>query len=543
MRVGKLLRFLAILLGCLLYAIPRWLHEEFGRVSIDQVLYHLRFGAAGVLTSDPEILHRFLWRGLVLPLALAALLWGFDAWVRYLRAHPEVWPRPWLRATGQRLLVVLRHAAQHTLPRIVPLVVLGAGVAFFVDSFSVARYVRGYFGEDYFTYAYVDPARITLERGRKPPKSLVLIYVESLENSYADPALFGRDLLHRLNTLKARPGVIQFEDYRELMGAHFTIASLVATQCGLPLKSVAMYGGNVQGERLGHYLPRARCLGDILAAEGYTNLFLNGTSLEFAGVGKFFRDHRYHKLMGREEWIEAGEPVAGMNAWGLRDPDLFRRARLELEALMAAGRPFNLTLLTIDTHHPYGHLSPHCMREGHRDFDGIVECTAGLVADFVDHIIARGWLDRVAIVIQGDHLAMGNTSWPRLVQNPERRIFNLLISDDRQLAPNTKVLTHFDMLPTLLDLIGLEVKGGRAGLGYSALGPLRTPRPADRIARMSEQLMNDSPAYRALWEPLPEAPGALVPAATPAPAPVQATRIGHALGPGAPVRRELHIDP
>ena len=163
MGVGKLLRFLAILAGCLLYAIPRWLNEEFGRVSIDQVLYHLRFGSEGVLTSDPEIIHRFLWRGLALPLALALLLWGLDAWVRYLRGHPEAWPRPWLRLAWQRLMTVLHHAARHTLPRIVPLVVLGAGVAFFVDNFSVARYVRGYFGEDYFADAYVDPARMRYE--------------------------------------------------------------------------------------------------------------------------------------------------------------------------------------------------------------------------------------------------------------------------------------------------------------------------------------------------------------------------------------------
>ena len=106
MRVGKLLRFLAILAGCLLYAVPRWLNEEFGQVSIDQVLYHLRFGSEGVLTSDPEIIHRFLWRGLALPLALAVLLWGLDAWVRHLRVHPEAWPRPWLRAVWQGVLAV-----------------------------------------------------------------------------------------------------------------------------------------------------------------------------------------------------------------------------------------------------------------------------------------------------------------------------------------------------------------------------------------------------------------------------------------------------
>lgn len=503
MRVGKLLRFLAILAGCLLYAVPRWLHEEFGRVSIDQVLYHLHFGSEGVLTSDPEIIHRFLWRGLALPLVLALCLWGLDAWVRHLRAHPDAWPRPSLRALGRRLRSLLRHAAHHTVPRIVPLVVLGAGVAFFVNSFSVARYVRGYFGEDYFADAYVDPARITLEHGGKPPKNLVLIYVESLENTYSDPALFGRDLLHRLNALKALPGVVSFDSYRELMGAHFTIASLVSTQCGLPLKSVAMFSGNDVGEKVERYLPGARCLGDILADHGYRNVFLNGSSLAFAGVGKFFRDHRYSRVMGREEWIAEGEPPGRMSGWGLRDDDLFRRARVELDQLMKSRKPFNLTVLTIDTHHPYGHLSPECARRGHQDFEGIVECTADLVAEFVEYIIARGWLDRVAIVVQGDHLAMGNTSYDKLVTNRDRRVFNLLINDDPKLKANTREITHFDMLPTILDLIGLQVKEGRAGLGYSAIGPVRAPRTPDHVERMAERLLDYSATYRALWEPPP----------------------------------------
>lgn len=514
MRVGKLLRFLAILAGCLLYAVPRWLNEEFGQVSIDQVLYHLRFGSEGVLTSDPEIIHRFLWRGLALPLALAVLLWGLDAWVRHLRVHPEAWPRPWLRAVWQGVLAVLRHAAHHTLPRIVPLVVLGAGVAFFVDNFSVARYVRGYFGEDYFADAYVDPARITLEHGRKPPKSLVVIYVESLENTYSDPALFGRDLLQRLNALKSLPGVVSFDNYRELMGAHFTIASLVSTQCGVPLKSVAMFSGNDVGEKVERYLPRASCLGDILARQGYRNVFLNGSSLVFAGVGKFFNDHRYARVMGREEWIAAGEPPGAMSGWGLRDDALFRRARVELDQLMKSRKPFNLNVLTVDTHHPYGHLSPECSRRGHQDFEGIVECTADLVAEFVEYIIARGWLDRVAIVVQGDHLAMGNTSYDKLVTNPERRVFNLLINDNPKLTANTREVTHFDMLPTMLDLIGLQVKGGRAGLGYSAIGPVRAQRPPDHVDRMAEKLLDYSATYRELWEPLPETPpgGAPLPA-------------------------------
>lgn len=521
MRLRRFLAPLAYFTGSFLYAVSDWLTDEFGSVSIDQVLYHLNLGTEGLLTSDPELLTRFLWRGLALPVALGLALWALDGWLRYLRAHPRTPPMPSLRkfgAAARRSARRVAHAStsilRRALPYSVPLVVLGAGAGFFIDSFSLASYVRTYFGEDYFAGSYVDPRDVTLRRER--PKSLVLIYVESLENTYSDPALFGRDLLARLNRLKARG--VSFEDYRQMPGAHFTIAGLVATQCGLPLKSVALFGGNTQGEQVDRFLPRARCLGDILADEGYTNVFLNGSSLAFGGVGKFFRDHHYHKIVGREEWIRAGETPETMSGWGLHDDDLFRGARAELAALMKKRKPFNLNILTIDTHHPYGHLSAHCAREGRDDFDGIVECTAGQVADFIEYVAAKGWLDRVAIVVQGDHLAMGNTSYEKLASNPHRTVFNLLIGGKR-LTKNTEQVTHFDMLPTMLDLIGLKVEGGRAGLGYSAIGPAPAARPADRIARMNEQLMNYSETYRDLWQSPPAVAGAsplVVPSEAPA---------------------------
>lgn len=530
MRLRSLLKPLAILAGCLLYAVPRWLTDEFGSVTPDQVLYHMRFGTQGLMGTDPELISRFVWRAVALPIALAMLLWGVDEWIKHLCAHPDKWPVPWLsrvyrgiRVRARRLGAWLLRLMRHGVSRAIPLVVLGAGTAFFVDSFSLGRYARSYFGEDYFSGSYVDPSRVAIKSGKTPPKNLVLIYVESLENTYSDATLFGHDLLQRLNAHKSRPGAISFNSYRELMGAHFTIAGIVSTQCGLPLKSVALFGGNKQGEQIERFLPRARCLGDILASHGYTNVFLNGSSLEFAGVGKFFHDHRYTRVMGREEWITEGERPERMSGWGLRDDDLFRRARGELDRLMKSRKPFNLTVLTIDTHHPYGHLSSTCKKQGYADFDGIVECTAGQVADFLDYIAAKGWSDRIAVVVQGDHLSMGNTSYDKLIKNPERRVFNLLLGARKDQVKNTDEVTHFDMLPTMLELMGFEVEGERAGLGYSAIGPATVARPPDRIAKMTEQLMNYSATYRALWE-LPPAQGeGGVDAAGAPPAPPEAT--------------------
>lgn len=508
---------LAYFLGCLLYAVSDWLTDEFGSVTVDQVLYHLSFGTQGLLNSDPELFWRFVRRAVLLPLGLGLALWGADCFISYSRVHgvAATWGRigTALGAAWERLkrlghgLVGLGNRVFH---RRLPLLVALAGAIYFIDSFSLVSYVRQYFGPDYFGSSYVDPRAVALKKER--PKNLVLIYVESLENTYSDPALFGHDLLARLNALKAK-GAISFDSYEQMPGAHYTIAGIVSTQCGVPLRSLAMFGGNEQGEQVARFLPRAHCLGDILDREGYANVFLNGSSLTFAGVGKFLHDHHYKKAVGREEWIGLGEKQETMSGWGLYDDDLFRHARSELAMLMKAGKPFNLTILTIDTHHPYGQLSTRCRKDGYSDFEGIVECTANQVAEFIEHIEKNGWLDKVAVVVQGDHLAMGNTSYDKLVTNPHRTVFNLLMTGGRKLTKNTEQVTHFDMLPTILDLIGFKVEGERAGLGYSALGPAQVERPADRIATMNAQLMNYSEAYRHLWD----SPEGRTEVATPAP--------------------------
>jgi phosphoglycerol transferase len=508
-----------------LYAVSDWLTDEFGSVTVDQVLYHLSFGTEGLLNSDPELFWRFVRRAVLLPVGLALALWGGDVFISYSREHGVAATRARIRAflgrvgswfgqCGQRALGLGNRVFHRHLPVVVAL----AGAIFFIDSFSLVSYVRNYFGPDYFSGSYVDPRKVSITAER--PKNLVLIYVESLENSYADPDRFGRDLLHRLTALKNR-GAVSFEDYQQMPGAHYTIAGIVSTQCGVPLKSLAMFGGNEQGEQVARFLPRAHCLGDILAKQGYTNIFLNGSSLSFAGVGKFFKDHHYQKVIGREEWIGLGEKQETMSGWGLYDDDLFRRARGELAMLMKAGKPFNLTVLTIDTHHPYGQLSTRCRKDGYTEFEGIVECTASQVAEFIEHIEKNGWMDKVAVVVQGDHLAMGNTSYDKLAANPHRTVFNLLMTGNRKLTKNTEQVTHFDMLPTILDLMGFKVEGERAGLGYTALGPARVPRPADRLATMSAQLMNYSEAYRNLWESV-EPPTEVAVTPTPLPVPPHA---------------------
>src|SRR5690606_6720642 len=116
-------------------------------------------------------------------------------------------------------------------------------------------------------------------------------------DSYKDETKFGKNLLSSLDALKG----VSFNQYKQAPGTNWTIAGITATQCGVPLKTVSLYGGNDQGERIKAFLPNAVCLGDVLHDAGYHNVYMGGDALSFSGKGKFFQDHHYDEVYGREE--------------------------------------------------------------------------------------------------------------------------------------------------------------------------------------------------------------------------------------------------
>ena len=339
---------------------------------------------------------------------------------------------------------------------------------------------------------YIDPAQVrTVAQQRR---NLVLIYAESLEAGYGDAHLFGKDLLAPLHRLGGR----SFAWYRPAAGATWTIAGMVATQCGVPLKVYAQQDMRPRGDGRA-FLPGATCLGDVLRTHGYRSVFLGGVSLSFAGKGRFLRDHGYDETWGLDEWLRAGAKKEEANVWGLWDSALFERATATLDRLHASGQPFNLTLLTLDTHNPAGFLSPPCRQRGDLSFSGIVACSADQIAALVRHARERGYLKDTTVVVIGDHLAMPNPVHETLVQAGERRgMFNLVVGDGLP-APNTDQLMPFDFFPTLVELAGIQVEGDRLGLGYSAVGPADVRPPPQRAQQWSLSHVNGSRRYDELW--------------------------------------------
>lgn len=473
-------RVLTYLVAFILICFLLWINKYFGRPDLDQIAYHASLGSDGLLASDPVMIGRFVRWCVLGPLVFSGVALSLE-WRGGARGFDGL-PAP---------IVGLARV----LGAYMPYLLLAAAVAYWVVDTSAVRFIGKNVGagEDYFKANYVPPDTVAVHGART--KNLVLIYMESLEAAYANPGLFGAD---RIAPLTQLPGE-SFARYRQAPGTGFTIAAIVATQCALPLERMGIFDVNTQGQVVDNFLPRATCLSDILERQGYHNVFMGGASLSFAGKGKFLHTHHYDEAYGKEDWVARGADPRRMNGWGLYDDDLFAHARDKLRELHAQGKPFNLTLLTVDTHEPEGYQSRDCKVRG-EPFEGVVECSAREVADFVAFIKQSGYLEDTNVVVLGDHLARKNPVADKLETLPERYIFNKFISQ-APMHKNREEIVHFDLLPTVLEFIGFDAQGRQMGLGYGGFGARDAKPDADRFAKMNESLLNRSDAYLRLWEP------------------------------------------
>lgn len=471
------LYFPAYFAAFFLLGFSHWLGASFDNPSIDQILYHLHYSEGMGIDVGRIFLITFAAECLAFPLIFAAGAMVLQTAVLRLMAH----------SNGAHM----RRAAGAVLPALA----LCCGVAVLMAKLSVFSWIGYHFAEDRFSRNFVDPAQVRVQPRPGELKNLVLIYVESLENTYGDAHLWGRDLLRPMRDL----GGVSFANYRPAPGTNWTIAAMVATQCGVPLRIVSQSDIKPRGQGTRAFLPGATCLGDILHRHGFHNVFLGGAPLSFAGKGKFLKDHHYEEAFGREEWQKQGVDGGSLGEWGLYDDELYTQAKLKLKELHASGQRFNLTLLTLDTHNPHGFRSPLCRRRGLKSFEDIVECASWQAADFVRFIQRSGYLKDTSVVILGDHLAVSNPVYDALRKTPERRIFNDFVSQE-PVQKNTEEILPFDLFPSILEFVGFDVPQDRLGLGYSAFGAAGADRPKDRLTDLVLPSLSGSASYGRLWE-------------------------------------------
>lgn len=316
-------------------------------------------------------------------------------------------------------------------------------------------------GSSDFSSYYQEPQK-TIE---KPKLNLVYIYAESLERTYFDNNLFP-DLTPELNAVK--DSAVDFSHTGQLPGMDYTIAGMVASQCGIPL--FAPFEGNSSAS-MSSFFPKNICLGDILKASGYKNYFIQGADLRFAGKDVFLSSHGFDHMYGAEELKNIVEDKSYRNNWGFYDDTVLDEVYKKFIELSEKGERFSLFTLTVDTHHPDGFISQTCKRKSY-SYEGkenksfsAVACSQEHIAALIEKIKASPYFDQTLIVVSSDHLAMNNSAYKYLTPQDRNNLFFVLPGNAPKAEVEAMKRNPMDNGATVLDLLG---GGNVIGLGRSS---------------------------------------------------------------------------
>ncbi|GGX83848.1 hypothetical protein GCM10007160_08870 [Litchfieldella qijiaojingensis] len=371
---------------------------------------------------------------------------------------------------------------------------------------------------EWFDRRFVEPRIV--ERPDELPNLLVL-YLESIERTYADQERFG----NAYADLKAigNKGIV-FEGVRQIDNTGWTMAGMIASQCGTPLMPAGLLHDR-QFEPLDEVVPGVECMGDLLSKQGYNLLYMGGASTDFAGKGIFYRGHGFDRVYGREELEPRLEDPEYVNSWGLYDDSLLNMAIEEIQRLDTHSAPWGLFALTLAGHAPTGYPARSCeKRQG--EFDGTdilysVKCSAWLARDFLNRLEAQGLLDNTLVVIASDHLTMKVSAWEQLIAGPRANTF-ILIGNGLAPAHIQREASTLDLYPTILEAMGFTIDQHRAGLGVSLLSTAQTLVERNGIEEINRRLREENALQVRLWDGLQpqrrEEPSASPPQITETPA-------------------------
>ena len=216
---------------------------------------------------------------------------------------------------------------------------------------------------------YVAPSSVQIQNTRKQKRNVIIIYMESMETTYVSKNLGGyqnHNLMPNLYNLQQEN--IAFGDRKGMAGTHnpagttWTTASILSSSSGIPFAfNMGMNKNEGNDADQGKFAKGITTLGDILEKQGYNQEFICGSDSTFGRKKKLFREHGSYKIFDYYSAIDAGYIDKDYKVWwGMEDFRTYEAAKDEILKLSEKDKPFNCTMLTVDTHHVGGYKCQKC---------------------------------------------------------------------------------------------------------------------------------------------------------------------------------------
>ena len=455
--LGTVLTVILTVLATILCFSIQWMFDTWSNLTMDELVYHLTAPLDG--TNEGMIMEYLNMCVAPTLLVLALVLILFIAWRRKKKYYVVM---------GVGMIASLAVSA---------IVVRGAWTKLDAGSYVKAQGEYSDFIDDY----YVDPAEAEITFPEKK-RNLIFIFLESMETTYADTengGAFEENVIPELTKLAQENEDFSGEEDKlnggySMPGTTWTIGAMFAHTSGLPL-SVSIDGNNMDTQD--SFFPSAITLVDVLEREGYSQTLMIGSDATFGGRRLYFTEHGNYDIVDYNYAIQSGMiPEDYKVWWGYEDQKLFSFAKEKLLELSSQDTPFNLTLLTVDTHFEDGYLCEACPDVyGDDQYSNVMACSSYQVDEFVKWVQEQDFYDNTTIVIVGDHPTMDNDYCDDVDDNYVRNVYTAYINSVSEVQTNVeRSYTTFDTFPTTLAAIGANIDGNRLGLGTNLFSTAQT---------------------------------------------------------------------
>ena len=437
----------------------RWALSFWADLTMDEIVYHLTTPLEG---TGEDIMMRFYTLALLPALAVLALVCVIIVVIRRKR---EKW-------YGRALAVIF----------VLSLIVVGLSTGYAWNNLKIDEYLKNQsITSSFIEENYVDPNAVTLTFP-KTKRNLIYIFLESFETTFTDKANGGG---FDFNCIPEMTELAQkYEDFsgtsKKLNGGHvlpgttFTMGGMFGQSSGLPLqvglKAQVLDNHGAMNEMYTqeHFFPGITTLGDILEAEGYHNVLFIGSEAVFGGRKLYYTEHGNYEIDDfwyavNRNWLEGKE-----NSWGYGDWRLFLQAKERLKELSAEDQPFNLTMLTLDTHFENGIRCKYCEFEyPGNSYADVYSCSSRQLSEFISWCQDQDWYENTTIILSGDHTTMDSDFCNGVDKEYPRKTFTCYINADVEPedAARERSFTTMDNFPTTLAAMGVKIEGDRLGLG------------------------------------------------------------------------------
>ena len=453
-----LLIFLLLIFSFFLYFSLQYLLNNWEELTVEEILYHIKSPMGG---ASEGLVQLFILSVLLPTVGLSALLIFF--YFLPEKKFPLI----------SRTIFFAKKKMYLGFCFFIALLFFSLSIIDAWDSISLGSYLSSQLHSSKFIEDnYVDPKGIELHFPEKK-RNLIYIYMESTELTFMDEAhggAFPDNLLPEMTALSK-----EGEDFSgagesrnggiALPGATWTMGAIFAQSTGLPLK-ISIEQNSMDSQKA--FFPSVTAIQDILKEEGYTQKFLLGSVGYFGGRELYMKDHGDVKVEDFSYWKRKNKfPKDYWVNWGFEDEKLYSYAREELSNLAKEDKPFNLTLLTVDTHFPDGYVCRLCQNNyPDNQYANVYRCASRQVTDFVNWIKKQDFYENTTIVISGDHPTMDRDFCDHVPKSYQRKVYTVFLNAAaKRKERNKREYATFDYFPTTLAAMGVEIPGNRLGLG------------------------------------------------------------------------------